>query len=563
DKDYDNRAIDYMDFATFYFLMLKFCREKPAFVVSGNHDVYYKPYGISPRFATVRANSGIPADHNLTIYEAILIYGSTYAENGGGSFDPDRFKWFYSVLTPFSDFAASLPKQSIVGLGWGDDEDKIGITEHQEKWYGHLPRADKSISVTQNKLLDSAKKKVKGKGKIILFSHFTFVSYLSDEPMSRQEPGLMELIDTQGSVAYGNFDSGAFEGMRDPIFEDLSKHKDQDVRCILTGHSHRKGLYSISKPDAQYGKKKGKVFGETVEIDTKKSSINTRIFDFEIFEKANLVNINPAIIVSDCAGPIPRYNKKGELAGWGSDKASGTKLIFTEDGEIEEVKIEQVGNLPRFIVAVDYIDLVGDQKVIEEFVGDEIGNDMVFNLSLNSAVSAWARVEKIILYAKYKNNGADSWERIILSRMDGGDQVWKISGQDIIYTFKMFAEDRNFVDNWNTLKGEWKTKWESRHGKPSVFRGNEYVDKGAKIRVERVDSNLEKKFIAMKFEGIDFFFKDFKKKYNFNSAWCFPISSAVTNPGGKGSKYNLYRDRSPLNNVTEFPDFAWYKQQFK
>ena len=72
----------------------------PAFLVSGNHDCYWYPYGMSPRVAAKtpgdgvfeagdkwyrtsgsglkRANEGIPADHNLTFYEAILTFGTTF-----------------------------------------------------------------------------------------------------------------------------------------------------------------------------------------------------------------------------------------------------------------------------------------------------------------------------------------------------------------------------------------------------------------------------------------------------------------------------------------------------
>ncbi len=60
---------------------------RPLYLTSGNHEAYSSPYGISPRVGKflglkpkgiVKANEGIPADHNLTMYEAILTYGPRY-----------------------------------------------------------------------------------------------------------------------------------------------------------------------------------------------------------------------------------------------------------------------------------------------------------------------------------------------------------------------------------------------------------------------------------------------------------------------------------------------------
>jgi len=65
-----------------YSLLIDFYNrhKKPVFITSGNHEAYEYPYGISPRIGSFRPNDGIPLDHNLTIYEAILLYGPAYSK---------------------------------------------------------------------------------------------------------------------------------------------------------------------------------------------------------------------------------------------------------------------------------------------------------------------------------------------------------------------------------------------------------------------------------------------------------------------------------------------------
>jgi Calcineurin-like phosphoesterase len=74
----------YVDFIAFFTRIRTFCTSsgKPAFVVAGNHDCYKnnKLYGISPRVLWKKANEGVPADHNLTFYEAMLVFGETWGK---------------------------------------------------------------------------------------------------------------------------------------------------------------------------------------------------------------------------------------------------------------------------------------------------------------------------------------------------------------------------------------------------------------------------------------------------------------------------------------------------
>jgi hypothetical protein len=149
---------DSIDNVIIYSLFLYYYKKykKPIFLISGNHECYSVPYGISPRitekrakkkagdFTTYtieqqtekaredriadmekeqpteegdgggttggnRANEGVPADHNLTFAEATLLYGPSYHQivmfgKGDGSntrnFKPQNLDWFYTIFTP-------------------------------------------------------------------------------------------------------------------------------------------------------------------------------------------------------------------------------------------------------------------------------------------------------------------------------------------------------------------------------------------------------------------------------------------------------------------------------
>ncbi|NJK32798.1 MAG: hypothetical protein HC927_10530 [Deltaproteobacteria bacterium] len=105
---------------------------KPVFAISGNHDCYVDAFGISPRLnaelTASRTNEGIPADLNLTFYEALLAFGPSggLLRSASSSFDAEWFDWFHLVLSPFNDWWFKFPhRRPVVGLGWGTTEDLI------------------------------------------------------------------------------------------------------------------------------------------------------------------------------------------------------------------------------------------------------------------------------------------------------------------------------------------------------------------------------------------------------------------------------------------------------
>jgi len=151
---------------------------RPVFFITGNHEAYEKPYGISPRLELggmelMRVNEGIPADHNLTIYEAALLYGETYNECTWFNFDKDRLEWYYQVFSPWSDIVVSHGNYNFVFLCWGTDE---GYVKSFLEGGKTLPRSYGAITKEQLKLLAYAGAQADTKTNI-LFSHFTYISY--------------------------------------------------------------------------------------------------------------------------------------------------------------------------------------------------------------------------------------------------------------------------------------------------------------------------------------------------------------------------------------------------
>lgn len=331
---------------------------RPVFGITGNHDCYVDAFGISPRLNAVvtssRTNEGIPADLNLTFYEALLSFGPSAGllRSASSSFDAEWFDWFHLVLTPFNDWWFKFPKQSLVGLGWGTSEDLIDPRGGQAG--GHLPRSDDAITDPQLSLLRNAVNQ-REQRKVILTSHFTFLSYIETVPMhpggARSSRGTFRLNeDSWGTEDYSRFEMGTFESNRGALMNMLAGRQ---LQVVLTGHSHRRGLHLLQARA-----------GDEIPADLYDTDPNDRLSLCRI--PADLANAEPAIIVSDSAGPYPRYNRDGEFLGWGSDRPGGTLVKFDpSNGRLSEVKTLSANNRrkARGAVAMDYVD-VSSQGVL-------------------------------------------------------------------------------------------------------------------------------------------------------------------------------------------------------
>lgn len=398
--------------------------KKPILLVSGNHEAYTLPYGISPRVKplkaigdnvknkgtdkavdqlvdesikdrnkewadrekagyktnTTRANEGIPADHNLTIAEAILLYGPDYNRvtmTGGGKGSYKNFKlanleWFYTVFTPFSDFVLTYKTQSFIGLGWGDDEKftGLGIDGHVESPFygGFLPRAPESLNGRQKTLVDKAL--ARKPGCAVLLSHFTLANYGSNKPLG--EIGEINCNDFLGQ--WSDADHGTFEQNRSELYGHLAEGR---IHLSLSGHSHRSGLYQPESFKSSVGRKTMTVKARASQPPQQNGSVRSY----------QAINSGQAkIIVSASGGPIPKQNYTGELFNWGMERPSGTLVRFNgSDAQVSLVEAKTPQAKPRFAVAWDYADIFGKEKtrtgVFRKFESD--ASETSFMIELN------------------------------------------------------------------------------------------------------------------------------------------------------------------------------------
>ena len=80
-----------------------------------------------------------------------------------------------------------------------------------------------------------------------------------------------------------------------------------------------------------------------------------------------IVELEPAIVVSDSSGPYPRHNRGGEFYGYGSDYPAGSLVIFGADGKIAEIERMRASGRgkPRIPVQMEFLDTEGDGRLIQ------------------------------------------------------------------------------------------------------------------------------------------------------------------------------------------------------
>jgi hypothetical protein len=374
-----------VDLITLYSMILELYQKlhKPVFIVTGNHDAYEMPYGVSPRLPVIgKVNAGIPADMNLTFYEAILVYGKHYGEVvKKTNFTPDRMRHIYELFTPLRDFVVSNNNWTLIGLGWGDGEDLIDIPLLEDEGFrGHLPRANNALTIPQRQLFDFAARTQKTK---ILFSHFTFVSFGMGIP-SRNNPS--------GEIQYNGFgrqDMGTFELHRKEIYKHIVE--DQKIEIALSGHAHRRGLYEIDRSINESAIAIMRTFSETAKVHGTK------------------------IVVSDSSGPISKYNENGEFSNNGLCTPSITKVKFNANGKVatlEKIISTNPNAKPRLAVALDYMYVIAKQDIFKSFKSKEYTEQELKNLSkiefeielTENFYNLEILCEKITIYFQYESN---------------------------------------------------------------------------------------------------------------------------------------------------------------
>ncbi|MDB5048340.1 MAG: calcineurin-like phosphoesterase [Fibrobacteres bacterium] len=332
-----------VDFIAFYDFIVEFYRtaRKPVVILAGNHDAYDKPFGISPRVLVdaKMGNPGIPADVNLTVMEACLMYGDNYGKIFDKSnFKPEVMNFFYLLFTPVYSFTSKMAGMQLISLGWGDEERLL----FNGPEVGHLPNAEGSLTVQEGTMVQKGAdyaKKGYGNGplKCLLVSHYTWVNY--NEPILQNGAQQNFPVGDSDNISY--FNMGACEKRRQAVYRMMLPGKDQKIHYAISGHSHRAGLYSLEKMDG--------------------GNVSVTGHSMDDFPALKDKLHPPYIIVSDSAGPIPRENINGDFNGHGSHKPSFAKLAFNANGELASVMripTNQRFSQPRLAVALDYVELL-------------------------------------------------------------------------------------------------------------------------------------------------------------------------------------------------------------
>ncbi|MDM0120864.1 metallophosphoesterase [Variovorax arabinosiphilus] len=362
----------------------------PVFITTGNHEAYEMPYGISPRmgkwgmalgamevagrsdsalnahrqkfeeasaYASLKANAGIAADHNLTLYEATLAYGPTYGQLYTGlNFNPVNFDWFGALFNPLGDFVLGLggkagakdAKQLVAGLAWGGEENFQNMDELRRpvgvdrQGTMILPRAAGSFSQAQKALLQHAQKlKQKNGAPLVVASHFTLFSYDQDKTLSDPHAGMTPADDPVGNIGsdmgLGPYNMGTCERNLKWYFDDMVLATDKPrVDWHLSGHSHRAGVYQAARAAGS-------------------ARVNVRSAKDPGLHKAQTHDGKTThFVVSSCGGPIGYQNLDDELKGWTLRPPAGS-VVDTDKKSIRQIASAQGTGRPRLCVALDYL----------------------------------------------------------------------------------------------------------------------------------------------------------------------------------------------------------------
>lgn len=307
-----------------------------------------------------KMNEGIPADHNLTIYEACLAYGPSFPQAVKPfNFFPENFDWFFTLFTPLSDFRIDYQGQVLIGLDWGDSEIMVNLDVSGKELYNApwnhagvmgslmgLPRANESLNERQRNMIEEARFTHK---RVMLFTHFTLINYDLPFSLSHKTPYFLPRDDV-----FNEFTKGTFSKGRDWLYPRLNN----GIHYTLSGHSHRSGVYRLIISESGAMSAAGYQPGE---YNKSNESASQTYKDF--FRNSS----TSRVVVSSCGGPIGVQNLKGELYGWNLMPPSGTLIDIDIDGPAElrrVVPTKYNAARPRFCVALDYVQVHCNRQVL-------------------------------------------------------------------------------------------------------------------------------------------------------------------------------------------------------
>ncbi|TSD53914.1 hypothetical protein FFI97_028895 [Variovorax sp. KBS0712] len=360
-------------------------------VVNSNKNLHigdlaetYRDFDKASQWHNNKANEGISADHNMSIYETTLAYGPTYAQAlTGNNYRTENYDWFYALFTPLEDVLIALgvepdrpgpTTQVIAALGWGQGENfknltvsGLLITSTDRQGTGILPRATQSFSNKQLQLLGQAQshKRASPGASLTVATHFTIINY--DEPLpysatpeqARFIPSSSPLgAPLRGQPGFNHVNTGTCEVNQDVYFERFvcvdggstgKATPETAVDWHFSGHSHRSGVYDVAWCQPSSGARMVQVTS-AVDPGIRKETVKAPARQRTRF------------IVSSSGGPVGKQNLDRELDSWTLRPPSGT-LLDPATGVITQVMTQRscksagapLNEKPRLAVALDYM----------------------------------------------------------------------------------------------------------------------------------------------------------------------------------------------------------------
>ncbi|MDR2387784.1 MAG: hypothetical protein LBE80_09415, partial [Deltaproteobacteria bacterium] len=320
-------------------------KRKPVFYLTGNHEGYEVPYGISPRIVNnknyvFRANPGIPSDQNLTFYEAALLFGKKYSYLGRvENFKKENLDWAYRWITPWKDCLVNIGKnQNLLLLGWGDDESYLWSATSGG---GSLPRAGLAFTDHQLSLL---KRMTKQSDKFnVMASHFTYANFDLEISLRQQN----QKSSGSGAFSLEKTDTGSFEQNRQAVYSEL---KGGQVKLTLSGHSHRAGAYTLLNDDQIGGlNQKGPDGRQGLKFTEGARGLKS-------IEPQSQFNSKVACLVAGSGGLYSYQNLNNSKLS-DMDKPQGLLIKFDQIGQLEKVQYyrDETSGKPRLAVRCDYL----------------------------------------------------------------------------------------------------------------------------------------------------------------------------------------------------------------
>ena len=356
----------------------------------------------------VLANEGIPADHNLTIYEACLLYGPDYGRvvmkgsltsATNTNFNPENYRWFYTLFTPITDLWISVGQQTLIALNWGEGEKMIQYVPFKS----FLPQSTEGLTDNQVNLIQAAL--AKNSATNILCAHFTIANYDPKHSYEEKDAKTGQYVPRQAPVGVGDYNSrdpitdyttGTFQENRQFLLQQCIQQG--KITLTMSGHSHRSGLYQDvgifpSEPRYMPNPHPGMPPREIPPANDMKVQSHAPQQDGR-YDYAHRPN-KGLFLVTASGGPMPVQNYRGEMLGYGIVPPSGSSVKF--DGskpDIQVIEYNQGSSKPRFCVAMDFMDVLGPlntedkEGVFERFeceddLGDEFADQIEIQIQVN------------------------------------------------------------------------------------------------------------------------------------------------------------------------------------